>query len=113
MIKKLFYLILIVALGVAGWFAFAIWIELYSVYSYPPSKEHPEGATLIIRRAEWEPRFNSPDYKEPVRDEPGRREMGYSKSSGRPKAPIPMRTIVKLPYIEWAYKKSLEPQGQP
>lgn len=110
MIKKLFYLILIVAVGVAGWFAFAIWIDLYSVYSYPPSKDYPEGATLIIHREEWEPKFNSPDYKPPRRIEPEKGGMGYSKSSGRPKRPIHLRTIVKLPYIEWAYKKSLEPQ---
>ena len=110
MIKKLFYLILIVAMGVAGWFAFAIWIDLYSVYSYPPSKEYPKGVTLIIHRDEWEPKFNSPDYKPPARSEAEKGEMGYSKSSSRPKRPIPLRTIVKLPYVEWAYKKSLQPQ---
>lgn len=108
MFKKIFYLILIVAFGTAGWFAFAIWINLYSVYSYPPSKEHPEGVTLIIHRDEWEPHFNSPDYKPPKRKEPEKGEMGYSKSSSRPKRPIHLRTIVKLPYVEWAYKKSLE-----
>ena len=36
--------------------------------------------------------------------------MGWSKSADRPRRPIPLRTIVKLPYVEWAYKKSLEPQ---
>jgi len=110
MIKKLFYLILIVAAGFVGWFAFAIWIDLYSVYSYPPSKENPKGATLIIHRDEWEPKFNSPDYKAPKRDEGERGGAGWSKSTGRPKRPIPLRTIVKLPYIDWAYKKSIEPQ---
>jgi hypothetical protein len=108
MIKKLFYVVLIVVLGTVAWFAFAIWIELYSVYSYPPSKDHPEGATLIIKREEWEPKFNSPDYKAPPRDET-KKGMGWSPSSGRPKTPIRLRTIVKLPYVEWAYQKSLEP----
>lgn len=110
MIKKLFYLILIVASGVAIWFAFAIWVGLYSIYSFPPSKEHPIGATLIIQHDEWEPMFNSPDYKAPKRDEPERGGMGWSKSTNRPKRPIPLRTIVELPYIEWAYKQSLQPQ---
>ena len=110
MIKKISLLILIVALGFVGWFAFAIWIDLYSVYSYPPSKEHPQGKTLIIHRDEWEPKFNSPDYKPPKRDESDTGEMGWSKSSDRPKRPIHLRTIVELPYVEWAYKKSLQPQ---
>ena len=110
MIKKLFYLIFIVAAGVVLWFAFAIWIRLYNVYTYPPSKEHPEGATLIVHRDEWEPMFNSPDSKPPRRDEGVKGGMGWSKSSDRPKRPIALRTIVKLPYVEWAYKKSLEPQ---
>jgi len=110
MIKKLFYLILIVALGTALWFVFAIWIKLYVVYTYPPSKEHPEGATLIIHREEWEPMFNSPGTKPIKHDEGDSGGMGWSRSADRPKRPISMRTIVKLPYIEWAYKKSLEPQ---
>ena len=110
MIKKFFYLVVIVAAGTVLWFAFAIWIKLYNVYTYPPSKDHPEGATLIVHREEWEPMFNSPDYKAPARDEGDKGSMGWSKSSNRPKRPISMRTIVKLPYIEWAYKKSLEPQ---
>lgn len=109
MIKKFFYLILIVAAGIVVWFAFAIWVNLYSVYSYPPSKEYPEGATLIIQRDEWEPTFNSPDYKPPKRDE-GEKGGGWSKWTNRSKRPIPLRTIVNLPYIEWAYKKSIEPQ---
>lgn len=110
MIKILSYIILSVAIGTVLWFAFAIWIDLYSVYSYPPSKERPQGATLIIHRDEWEPKFNSPDYKPPKRDESEKGGMGWTKSTDRPKRPIPLRTIVELPYIEWAYKKSLEPQ---
>ena len=111
MVKKLFYVILIVAFGVAFWFGFAIWIGLYSIYSFPPSKEHPKGTTLIIKRDEWEPTFNSPDYKAPVRtDEGDKGSIGWSRSTNRPRPPLPLRTIVKLPYIEWAYKKSLQPQ---
>lgn len=109
MIKKFIYLVLIVAAGVVLWFAFAIWIRLYNIYTYPPSKEHPEGATLIIHREEWEPMFLSPDYKEPVRDEE-KGGAGWSSSSNRLKKPIAIRTIVKLPYVEWAYKRSLQPQ---
>ena len=110
MFKKLFWFITIVATGVLIWFAFAIWIGLYSVYSFPPSKEHPKGSTLIVSREEWEPMFNSPDYKPPKRDEGEKGGMGWSKSNNRPKRPLHLRTIVELPYVEWAYKKSLEPQ---
>lgn len=109
MIKKFFYLILIAALGVALWFVFALWIKLYSVYSFPPSKEHPKGTTLIVKRDELEPTFNSPDFKPPKREEQ-KGGMGWSSSASRPKRPFNLRTIVELPYIEWAYKKSLEPQ---
>ncbi len=109
MIKKLFYLILIAATGVLLWFAFAVWIGLYSIYSFPPTKDHPKGSTLIIHRSEWEPMFNSPQYVAPPRTEQ-KQGMGWSPSSNRPKAPLNMRTIVELPYIDWAYKKSLEPQ---
>ncbi len=109
MFKKLFYLILIAAMGVVLWFAFGIWIRLYSVYSFPPSKENPKGVTLIVRREELEPKFNSPDYKAPKRDEK-KEGMGWSSSSGRSKIPLNFRTVVKLPYVEWAYKRSLQPQ---
>ena len=113
LIKVLFYAALIGAFCTAAWFAFAIWIDLYTVYSFPPSKEYPKGVTYILHREEWEPKFNSPDYKAPKREETGKGEMGYSSSANRPKRPIPLRTIVKLPYIEWAYKQSLEtPKAQ-
>ena len=108
--KKIFYVILIVAAGIIIWFLFAIWIGLYSVYSIPPSKEDPNGATLIIHRDEWEPIFNSPDYVAPKRNEESQ-GMGWSKPMKIAKRPLPLRTIIKLPFIDWAYQKSL-PEGE-
>ena len=104
--KKLFYLILIVAAGTAIWFAFAIWVGLYSIYSYPPTKEDHLGSTLIIQRDEWEPMFNSPDYVPPKREDKPQ-GAGWSKTDYTMRRPISRRTIIKLPYIEWAYQKSL------
>jgi hypothetical protein len=106
--KKLSIFLLLVILGVALWFVFGLWIGLYSVYSYPPSTEHPEGATLIVSRDEWEPMFNSPDYKAPERTEPANRGNITFAKAPRPKRPIAVRTIVEFPFVEWAYHKSLE-----
>jgi len=109
LIKKILALLLVVAIAVVFWFAFAIWTGLYSIYSIPPSKTDPDGATLIVAREEGEPMFNSPQYKKPP---PKKEEKGGGIGFGtyeRPKRPLDQRTIVELPYIDWAYQKSLEP----
>jgi hypothetical protein len=107
--KKLLVLILFIVIGVSVWFAFGLWSGIYSIYTYPPSKEHPDGATLIVTRDEWEPLFNSPDYKMPKREAKEEGTYTFEKVQlGR--RPISTRKIVELPYIEWAYKKSIEPQ---
>ena len=107
--KKLFVLLLIVVIGTGIWFAFGLWTGIYSIYSYPPSKEHPDGATLIVSRSEWEPLFNSPDYQPPKREPKSQGTYSFEKVRVAPR-PISARTIVTLPYIEWAYKKSVQPQ---
>jgi hypothetical protein len=107
-LKWLFILALVVALAGAFWMAFGLWTGIYSLYSYPPSKAHPDGATLLITRDEKEPTFNSPDYAPPVRQaSSGGGGMSFE-SLPKLKRPIELRTVVKFPYIEWAYKKSLE-----
>jgi hypothetical protein len=108
-IKKLSILILIIAAGIGIWVVFALWSGIYSVYSFPPSKEHPDGATLLVSRDEWEPMFNSPQYRAPVR-EAGKTQGVTLGSAPKLRRPLERRTIVTLPYVEWAYKKSLEPQ---
>jgi hypothetical protein len=108
-IKRLFVLIILVAIGAGGWVGFGLWSGLYSVYTYPPGEKHPKGATLLVERAPREPLFNSPDTKIPP---PPPREkssgLGFSSAPAKVKA-IEKRTIVELPYISWAYEKSLEP----
>lgn len=107
--KKLFTVVLVVAGGVLIWFLFALWTGIYSVYSYPPSKERPEGVTYIVSRADREPMFNSPDYVPPKPKQEGQRSsIGFDKAK-TPVKPIEQRIIVTLPYVEWAYKKSREP----
>jgi len=110
--KKIFGFLSIVAAGALIWFAFAFWVGLYSVYSFPPlSKEYPRGATFIISRDEWEPMFNSPDYVAPERPkEVGRGGIGFG-STPKAKRPLKFRTIMELPYIDWAYKQSLKPDS--
>ncbi len=111
MIKKTSIFILVVALGYLIWTLFALWTGIYSVYSIPPGKEYPKGTTLLVSREYGEPMFNSPDYKEPPKD-PNNQPPGLGFAPPiRSKKPLVVRTILELPYIEWAYKKSLEPQS--
>ncbi len=109
--KKLFFILIVLILAVLFWFGFALWTGIYSVYSYPPSKDHPEGSTLIVSRDEGEPAFNSPEYKAPPKQEQPKSGGIVFSTPIRSKKPIETRIIVELPYIEWAYKKSLEPQS--
>ena len=113
-LKKLFYLALILGIGATLWFVFAIWSGLYSVYSFPPSKESLKGLTLIVSREQREPMFNSPDYKPPkaapVEKGSG---IGFGMSKSGFVKPLEKRKILELPYIEWAYQQSLEPKPAP
>lgn len=110
--KKIFAFLSIVAVGVGIWVAFALWSGIYSIYSIPPSATDPDGSTLLVSRDEWEPMFNSPQYRPPARD-PGKSSGVTLGSIPKLKRPLERRTIVKLPFIEWAYKKSLEPEAPP
>lgn len=110
MIKFISWVLVILVAGVTLWVVFALWTGIYSVYSIPPSKENPKGVTLLISRDEGEPMFNSPDYKAPQkRVEPRSGGLGFG-GMEKKKRPLAVRTVYEFPYIEWAYKKSLEPQ---
>jgi hypothetical protein len=106
--KKLSIVLVLVIVGVSLWFVFGLLVGIYSVYTYPPSKEHPEGATLIVSRDEWEPMFNSPDYRAPERKQSTNQGSITFAKPAAPRRPIAVRTVVEFPYIEWAYRKSLE-----
>jgi hypothetical protein len=107
-LKRLFILAFIVFLAFVFWGAFAIWTGIYSVYTYPPSKDHPDGETLIVSRDQGEPMFNSPDYKEPPKKvEPKESGLTFAPMK-KPARPIKGRIMLTLPYIEWAYEKSME-----
>lgn len=110
MIKKTLAFLTVIIIGVSLWFAFALWAGFYSIYSIPPSKERLTGVTLIVSRDEWEPMFNSPEYKPPKKDNTHSGGISFEKSVIR-KRPLQTRTILTLPYIDWAYRKSLEPQS--
>jgi hypothetical protein len=110
-LKRLFILAFIILLAFIFWGLFAIWTGIYSVYSYPPSKDHPDGATLVVDRDQGEPMFNSPDYKEPPKkSEPQGGGLKFSPMK-KPSRPLKERIMLALPYIEWAYQKSLEPEA--
>lgn len=111
MIRKTFYFLLFVVFAAGIWGAFAIWTGIYSVYTIPPSRENSDGNTLIVQREEGEPMFNSPQYTPPLRKPTERSGLAFT-SVQKPKKPLDQRTILKLPYIDWAYKKSLEPQEE-
>ncbi len=108
--KKIMVTLLLVVLGLSIWVGFALWSGIYSIYSYPPGKEYPDGATMLVSRAEGEPMFNSPQYVAPPPKETGKggSVFNFKAATGKPRE-ISTRTIVELPYIEWAYEKSLPP----
>ena len=107
--KWVLIIALVLGVAMAFWVIFALWSGIYSVYSYPPSKTHPDGSTLLVTREQGEPTFNSPDYIPPaVKQEEGSSGgVGFGTLPMR-KRPVEMRTIVELPFIEWAYHKSLD-----
>ena len=107
--KWIFIIILVIGVAAAFWVIFALWSGIYSVYSYPPSNTHPDGATLHVTREQGEPTFNSPDYLPPAvkKEEKGSGGLGFG-TMPKGRRPVEMRTVVELPFIEWAYHKSLE-----
>jgi len=108
--KWLLILSLLAGAGTSLWTSFAVWAGLYSVYSYPLSEDHPEGATLIIKREEKEPMFNSPDYipvREKRRSADGKPGIGFGTVEFAKMKPLSIRTVFTLPYVDWAYRKSL------
>lgn len=105
--KKLFGFLLIVAGGIGIWFLFALWTGLYSVYTFPPGGTDPDGRTLIVSRDQDEPMFNSPAVKIPVPKKSENRGIGFG-GGMQAKRPLDKRTIVELPYVAWAYEKSIE-----
>jgi hypothetical protein len=108
MLKWLFTIALVLFGCLALWVGFALWTGIYSVYSYPPGRQYPDGVTLLVSREEKEPVFNSPNYVAP-REAPKESSGGMSfESQPKAKRPPEKRTIIRLPYIEWAYEKSLE-----
>ena len=72
------------------------------MYSFPPSKTNPDGATLIVSREEGEPMFDSPQYKKPAPKEKSSGGIVFAPSE-KPNRSLEQRTIVELPFIEWAY----------
>lgn len=108
MLKKVLAFVVLISLAVLFWFGFAIWTGLYSIYSVPPSNADPDGSTLIVAREPDEPMFNSPQYVPPPKKVEKTGGISFG-SSNAPKRPLDQRTIVELPYIEWAHQKSLEP----
>ena len=106
--KWLFILALLAAIGTSIWTGFALWTGLYSVYSFPPSADKPDGETLIVGREDGEPMFNSLDYVPPPkkpREKGG--SVGFGKVEFRSMKPLEIRTVFTLPYIKYAYEKSL------
>lgn len=55
--------------------------------------------------------FNSPHYTPKLKKPTQQSGLGFT-AVQKPKRPVEKRTIVKLPYIDWAYKKSLQPQEE-
>jgi hypothetical protein len=106
-VKQFLFVIIFLVLAILFWFAFGLWSGIYSVYSVPPSAGDPDGRTLIVSRDEGEPIFNSPQAKIPRPKVEPKGGMGFG-STPRPKRPLDKRTVIELPFVEWAYNQSLE-----
>jgi hypothetical protein len=106
-LKRFLFILSILVLAVLFWFGFGLWTGIYSVYSIPPGPGNPEGVTLIVSRDEGEPAFNSPQAKIPPKKVETKGGLGFG-SAPRPNRPLEKRTIVELPFVEWAYDQSLE-----
>jgi hypothetical protein len=107
-LKWLFILAFVLAIAGAFWVVFALWTGIYTVYTYPPSKEHPDGVTYLLERDEGEPIFNSPAYTPPPKTAAAPSGGMSFGSIPKAKRPLERRTVLKLPYVDWAYQKSLE-----
>ncbi|MFN0158804.1 MAG: hypothetical protein ACKVRP_12125 [Bacteroidota bacterium] len=106
--KAILWLVIVVVIGSLVWAALGIWTGFYSLYSFPPSKEYKNGLTFLISRESTEPAFNSPDYTAPPRKDDKRKSgIGFADIK-KTKRPILSRVVVKLPYMPWAYRKSVE-----
>ncbi len=108
MFKKIVGFLAFVLFAAAFWLVFALWTGIYSVYSVPPTHDEPDGATYIVTREEGEPIFNSPQYVAPEKKAEPQSGMIQFSRAPKPKKSIQDRSIVDLPYIAWAYEKSLE-----
>ena len=65
----------------------------------------------LVAREQGEPMFNSPQYKAPPKKAERSGGIGFG-SMNRSKRPLDQRTLVELPYVDWAYQKSLEPPAE-
>jgi len=111
MIRKFAIFLAVVGGSLLLWMVFGIWTGIYAVYSIPPmTADHPDGATFLISRDPGEPMFYSPDTPPPKQKEPSGKEKRGIGFGAAPKArrPVADRIILELPYIEWAYEKSLD-----
>ena len=115
-IRKFFIFLAVVGGGLLLWMVFGVWTGIYAIYSVPPmTVDHPDGATFLISRDPGEPMFFSPDTPPPKKETPsGERKRGIGFGAApAPRRPLTDRIILELPYIEWAYEKSLEvPESQ-
>ena len=111
LLRILFKLLILVALGLGLFSGLMFWAKFWEIYSIPPSKDRPDGATLIISRTEDEPFLNAPDRPLPKKEEDDDESPNTQKGmfGGGPikKKSVEERTIVELPYVEWLHEKAL------
>lgn len=113
LIKILFKIAVVCALGVALFTALMFGAKIWGVYSVPPTKEKPSGATLIVVRYDDEPFLNAADRPRPpdtTEVEQPREWTMYPKGPMK-KRPVHMRTVVSLPYIAFIHKEAIDTSG--
>lgn len=112
LIKFLFKFAIVIAIGASLFAGLMFWAKFWSIYSVPPSKVNPDGATWIISRDEDDPFLDAPDRpkakpaEEHVNEPP--RLKGMYEGDPVPKKPPEKRIIFSLPYIELVHEKAIE-----
>lgn len=115
LVKILSKLAGVVAVGILLFTVLMFGAKIWGVYSVPPTKEDPKGATLIISRNDDEPFLNAPDRPKPIvveEPQPQSQLPGIYPRGPIKRRPVEKRIIVSLPFISWVHEEAVDTTGE-
>jgi hypothetical protein len=110
LMKILFKVALVCGVGLLLFAALMFASGIWGIYSIPPTKENPRGATLIVKPYDDEPFFNAPDRPRPpesISFEPEPPSGIYPRGPMK-RRPAEQRTIASFPYIKWIHDRAVD-----